>query len=604
MQKTKDILFSLLPLLLLTGVPVLVLPYCAKFIIEDFYFFAISVLFFGIAGIALLKLPRFSIKLTRTDILATVYFAYFILNNILFSEAFQTIKFISVLLQGGVYILVRRTNTQSTSLSNFSNWMLSIAGFEIIAGFLQYFNIIQNLQSNMPFGGSFANPGPFAIFLACLITLTLHSILNHNNSRFILVIKYTLMALAIYLIVVSKIRSAWIALAVGVISIVAYNYSLHKRIIKAPIGITILSTITLAIGIGIVGYFLFNMKKDSALGRLFIWDNSVEVIKNRPLLGVGTNNFEYFYNEQQAKTIASGQLNELELLQAGDVVYAFNDYLHITIENGIIGLVLFSLLIIFSIQSAIKYKGEKKKDLVGASAIIFAMLVGSLTSYPLSILKNSLLFTIAIAFISSSSIVIFNFNLQSKSTPFAVLKSGFMLTLTVALAFIMSHILYHYKWYKLTSEYDKNNISSFNKEIENVYQHIYYNNDFLYNYASILSVTGNNEKAYLLIKEIDSRKLFNSYNYALLKGDLLLKMGNFVEAKDAYKQALNIIPSRLIPRYSLLTCHHYLREELQAISMAEEILSTPVKIYNSTSEIIQQKAKIYIIQIEHNSKIN
>ncbi|MEI3467661.1 MAG: O-antigen ligase family protein [Bacteroides intestinalis] len=99
---------------------------------------------------------------------------------------------------------------------------------------------------------------------------------------------------------------------------------------------------------GIVPFLLgapYFLKKESADARLFIWKNSGQLLYTSPLTGSGVNTFASRYMYTQAEYFANHPDSPYKL-KASDNSHAFNEYLRIIVEYGIIGLIL--LLLLFS----------------------------------------------------------------------------------------------------------------------------------------------------------------------------------------------------------------------------------------------------------------
>lgn len=111
--------------------------------------------------------------------------------------------------------------------------------------------------------------------------------------------------------------------------------------------------------------------------RILIWNVTTQAILERPFIGTGLGGFPVTYAEAQANYFSSGKAsnNEREIACCPDS--AFNEYLQIGLETGIIGLLLFSLWIGFTL-----YYGVRNKQ-TGATGAIVALLFFAMYSYPL-----------------------------------------------------------------------------------------------------------------------------------------------------------------------------------------------------------------------------
>ena len=84
---------------------------------------------------------------------------------------------------------------------------------------------------------------------------------------------------------------------------------------------------------------LYCWKKDSADGRLLVWNCSLEMLADAPLTGHGPDAFQAEYMDYQAGWLAEHPEEKWERL-AGNVRHPFNEYLRIAAEYGVAGLLL------------------------------------------------------------------------------------------------------------------------------------------------------------------------------------------------------------------------------------------------------------------------
>ena len=120
------------------------------------------------------------------------------------------------------------------------------------------------------------------------------------------------------------------------------------------------------------------MKKDSADGRLLIWNCAWEMIKDAPLTGHGSGSFRAHYMDYQAAYIEAHPDNHYVTL-ADNVLSPFNEYIHFTLNFRLIGLFL-----IFIGTGYLWWKNRNRKDIDGKVAAFFLYGIGifSLFSYP------------------------------------------------------------------------------------------------------------------------------------------------------------------------------------------------------------------------------
>lgn len=180
-------------------------------------------------------------------------------------------------------------------------------------------------------------------------------------------------------------RTADLAFAVGAL----YTIYPYLRNWYSKKKITFIAGSTFAILLFVLSVFV---KAESSAGRAFIWHNSLKLLKDNWLLGVGFGKFNPSYNHLQANYFSTHSITDGIALRADDGYFAFNEWLHIWVETGILGFLAFFILTIFAVKISLKniYKREK-----WYGAVLIPLITGCLFSYPL---HNWLLLTVGILF--------------------------------------------------------------------------------------------------------------------------------------------------------------------------------------------------------------
>ncbi|MFR7809296.1 MAG: O-antigen ligase family protein [Butyricimonas faecihominis] len=188
-------------------------------------------------------------------------------------------------------------------------------------------------------------------------------------------------------------RGAWLAAIAGCGIILGNYFHLYKRLkflfqkhrlasFIATICIFLLVTGTL---IGI-----YQLKKESADGRRLIWKVSSTLVASHPATGVGFGHFAGAYGEAQAAYFSATERPAGEELVADAPETAFNEFVQITTETGIIGLLLFLTIIFWAFKTA-RHPDKKsgRRDRFVSAFLVFACF-----SYPFSVLPLLVLFTL------------------------------------------------------------------------------------------------------------------------------------------------------------------------------------------------------------------
>ncbi len=94
------------------------------------------------------------------------------------------------------------------------------------------------------------------------------------------------------------------------------------------------AVITFLLG-GIALGGIYQIKKDSADGRLFLWKIAARAVNEHPWTGSGWNSVPAAYGQAQENYFAAGNYTATEELVAGASEYVFNEYLQAAIAWGI-----------------------------------------------------------------------------------------------------------------------------------------------------------------------------------------------------------------------------------------------------------------------------
>lgn len=189
-----------------------------------------------------------------------------------------------------------------------------------------------------------------------LLVLLFTSLINCESTGPILTYIIFLIFLLIYLSI-KKYRLLKRSLVLFVVLIVTYlilmpinsNFVKNKDGIKINKSETSITSITKTI-------------KSGGNGRLKIWKNSLEIIKNNPIIGLGFDNFYLEYpNPKMSNVIAFTQTNEERKTQvtAYQIVdNAHNVYIHTAVSTGLLGLSLYLLLCLLTFIKGLRFKNK------------------------------------------------------------------------------------------------------------------------------------------------------------------------------------------------------------------------------------------------------
>jgi len=530
-----------------------------------------------------ISLNDFLVLLLGVTTLSVSYFA----NS---SEALT--KYILLVLLIILYFYFKTAFQTQKAARYWLSLFLIITGLvESLWGLRQLYGFEQSQHNLFRITGSFFNPGPYSCYVAVILPMAFYYTIKY---RICYKVNFHLRNISIYflwgisvLTVVSSIlvlpvamsRTAWIAGCGGCGFVLLYFIAKNNRVKTFVIRNRKKGFLAVSISILLIisgGFGMYRFKKDSADGRLFMWKNTIELINQNPM-GVGIGNFSGSYGHVQAAYFESGKGTEDEKRVAGNPEYAFNEYLQICAEQGIIVFLLFMCIIGYSL-----YIGIKRKRIAATSSLL-ALLIVAGASYPFSVLPFLIVLVFLLALIHND-------------------EKGIPVPKPVSIAFaccgliIVSLCLYNrYPTYDAYKKWNKVKIlySAGNKEVVEEYRNIYPllsdQIKFLFEYAQCLNKAKlyeeSNEVLINAVKISCDPMLYNvmGKNYHALK--------QFAEAEKCFIKSSNIVPSRLYPYYLMALMYVDAGEVEKAKKMAQIVLTKEPKVQSTAVREMRNEMK-------------
>ncbi len=474
-----------------------------------------------------------------------------------------------------VYLLIRIT-PQSKYRYIFLTLLASALG-QAVWGLLQYRGVLLSYHMSFSATGTFFNPGPYSGYMATIIPFALALLLPvHIISKFKLTIGNNLeltrliglisTIIIITALVVAQSRSAWFAVIISAGYMLSRVYCKKLRIKHL--------VLTIVIGISVIA-LLYNLKKDSADGRLFIWNNTIEMIKDHTVTGVGVNDFQAHYMHYQAKWFQKNPDSDKSLL-ADNNIFAFNEPLRIISEQGLPGFLITMILL----GLVFFFKTEKRNNQLlpnVAKAGIIGIIVFGLFSYPLSILPIQTVLVVYMAVIASGQKPLIVFTL-SKQKHFAI-KAAIVCFATVA-TLLFSHKLYNvttacHKWKTALKHFKPNRAEKSIKICRMIYPQLKNTGSFVSMYGTLLTSAGQYNNAIPVLAR--ATNIEPNTNIYLNLGDCYMNIDSLSDAEKAYKYALQMIPSRIKPVYKLAILYMFSNQNGEAMDIIESYLNSEKK---------------------------
>ncbi len=529
-----------------------------------------------------------SIVIDISDIFIILFLNYSIIHSVI-SQTTIEIRLCSQFIIIACYLAAKQYYLKDNNKINLNYVLIVFMGFglyEAVNGI--YFSIRNSHNFNyLNLRGSFHNSGIYSIYLSTHLVLAvaifLQIQLKEKNAGILIILSCLVIISVGIVLFLSFSRTAWVASLVGIMYIFIQHYKLADKIknrIKTPFQIVFIIAFFLLAGY-ITALQLYRSKQNSANGRLLIWKIGIRMFGEKPVIGNGFNSFSQTIYKYQGEYFSLPR-SEKEIFVAGKVRYAFNDYLQLTIEYGITGLLLFGGFVFFIFY--------KNKSLYGG--VLISVLLVSISSYPLQGLPTMLNFYFILMLCSLESenkkIILFNSNRNY------LFWAGMFILSGLLFIFIYKKDKIEKKIFLAEQLYNSGNYSAAIISFNNLYEHLQKDDPNLMVYAKALAMNGEHIKAIeeykSIMRYISDPALYNNL------GISYKAIGDFKNAEKMFTMSIKMIPNLIYPKYLLAKLYIENKEYKKANAIAYEITNNPVKIYSEASNDIKSEMKEYLQQ--------
>ena len=482
-----------------------------------------------VAIVCLVKAPK---ALYRGDAMVFVLFVYLLIHASL-THAMQSREFYLSISYFGLYVVFRVI--RAMRLANYVSFAVMFGGIYqscLVLGQLLGYGISNHLRFVVT--GSFFNPGPCGIFLAGVFVLAVAMMKKgYRKVGFnLMFVRYVTACVTFGVTLVALVptmsRAGWIGALVGVMllyrrEIVAWGNTRRRWVIGGGI-----------VGMIVVLTLFYLLKKDSANGRLFIWQNTVSAYWKTPLFGVGIDGFERAFAEAQHDYFEKEKVLEQDnrhVEMAGVVESAFNEPLALFLLLGAVGGVLAAMVLFFKLQRLTAY-----------SCVAVALLVASFFSYTFYIPSIAIVFLFAVAQLPDRRV--------RGGRYVNVLMFGIMGIVVLFFDFREFGRREAYrKWKNNAVYYTWEDYQSVVEEYGKLYPVLKNDFKFLFEYGHSLHKVGRYEESNIMLK----RGIRHSADpmFWNIAGNNYLALKQYDQGMTAYLRAYYTCPNRVYPLYLL-----------------------------------------------------
>lgn len=415
---------------------------------------------------------------------------------------------------------------------------------------------------------------PF-VFFECLNKKTN----NEKNfvTRIIQAVSLLCLLLSATLLILTESRASWLA------SFVGCCYVGYATLIKSKFTIKRWQKLIMIIILCIGSIALYYIRTDSANGRILIWKiTTTELINGNITLLPRQGNFSTFIGDAQERYFSKKERPVTEQMLAGAPNYAYNEYLQIIVEWGV--LIAFGVLCLITCLS-IKLSRTKTENNVPFIGCFITIAIMSCFSYPFRC-TTSLLVTFCII-TGAIYLIITRTSLKMGFITISTLSIICSFVFRFRQDFLELKALEQCRQIDLMCTYDEPT-------------------KYLHRYEHLIPVIGKNPELMLAY----AKALYDSEKYIsaimclhkaqsvsgapvlyLVEGKCRQKQKLYSKAEDLYKKAYYRIPHKIYPLYLLMNLYLEQRNINQAKETAGKIIHTHPKIESPEFDFIQNEAK-------------
>ena len=506
------------------------------------------------------------VRLNEVDVWLGLYVLYAVLHEMVLAEHFaEPVSFVEWTGLIAVYVLCRNFSVNAICL--LPRCMAFAGVVQAVLGLFQWSGLLSAGSNHFVVSGSFSNPGPYG---GCLAIAALCAFSEWRRSRFSLRKRAVWAPVSLLFIfpalLLADSRAAWLAVLVFI-----YFSFVSKKSQKIKIAA--------AIVLLVVAVLLYGYRKDSADVRLLVWRAASGMIMDNPWVGYGSGSFFALYMPCQAEYLDNRGISSDALL-ADNNLMAFNDWLRLLCEQGVVGGVLFFLLIF----CALRPSGNVALEFARWGLV--AWCVFACFSYPASVFSLKMCVPLFLGCIASSRCSGWEIPLPC----FARVSVLFALAAILGLSFCVGS-LYRSSYRALyaggyeSGDIDTSTLKGWCQSLDK-------------NYLYLLSerfVKENRLADALCVKLCLARIAPTSSLHGDI-GMLFFELRRLDDAACHFQTARRMTPNHITPVYGLFLVACEKGNCVECLRLARELREMPVRVVNNRVLKARHEAKDYIEQ--------
>lgn len=448
--------------------------------------------------------------------------------------------------------------------------LCAAGGYELWTGFMQLAGLEASRHHLFDVTGTFFNPGPYAIFVAVVLAVSVAWWYRHGEAfagrgRWSRAGAWSVAAVAVFcfpVLVATWSRTAWVAVAVAAACLL---WKAHRRMVLWGMGVAVCA--------GVAAYFL---KQGSADGRLLMTMVAGRAWAGEWLCGHGLGGYAQAYGAAQEAFFAARPGSPLSVV-AGSPEYAFNGVLGVGVEQGVLGAVPALVLGLWSLAVLCR-RGE-----VSAYGWL-VLLVSSLFSYPFALWPFLSLAVAWVALAVSLEAGAAEVRWWKRTAVWPVVAAGGWCVWHLS-ACTARRVEAYEEFRCVRGIQDVAFLEDYRKKYEDLKAYP----DFLFTFGTALREAGRYNESNAMLRQ-GTRVSCDPVFYTLM-GNNYRDLGAVAEAESAYRKAFGMLPGRMYPLYRLMKLYEAEGQMRKAEEMARQIIAFRPKVDSPAVREMKNEAK-------------
>lgn len=448
--------------------------------------------------------------------------------------------------------------------------LCAAGGYELWTGFMQLAGREASRHHLFDVTGTFFNPGPYAIFVAVVLAVSVAWWYRHGEAfagrgRWSRVGAWSVAAVAVFcfpVLVATWSRAAWVAVAVAAACLL---WKAHRRMVLWGMGVAVCA--------GVAAYFL---KQGSADGRLLMTMVAGRAWAGEWLCGHGLGGYAQAYGAAQEAFFAARSGSPLSVV-AGSPEYAFNGVLGVGVEQGVLGAVPALMLGLWSLAVLCR-RGE-----VSAYGWL-VLLVSSLFSYPFALWPFLSLAVAWVALAVSLEAGAAEVRWWKRTAVWPVVAAGGLCVWHLS-ACTARRVEAYEEFRRVRGIQDVAFLEDYRKKYEDLKAYP----DFLFTFGTALREAGRYNESNAMLRQ-GTRVSCDPVFYTLM-GNNYRDLGAVAEAESAYRKAFGMLPGRMYPLYRLMKLYEAEGQVHKAEEVARQIIAFRPKVDSPAVREMKNEAK-------------